>query len=217
MTLKIFSEEECPQGSREWKLARAGWPTASMFKAVCAQAQNGKDRKTRDKYMRQLAGERYLGEPAETYVNDAMNRGKEHEPELLIQYAYDTGLDVQRIGFARDDEIGAGASSDGWVESDGIVETKSINPGDLIEVYTDKEYPTAHRLQLQGNLWVCRREWIDVCCGYIAKRDPLPPKRMPLYRQRVYRDESVIKMLALEVKDFNEELARMVRMIERMA
>lgn len=213
MALEVL---DCDQGSDEWLRARMGLATASNFAKVCASAKDGKERKTRDKYMRQLAGEIVMEEPAKTFRNEAMERGKEHEPELLVQYAYESGNDVERIGFARDLELGAGASPDGLIGKDGMVEFKSMEPDLLIELYSDKDYPTRHRLQLQGNLWIARRKWIDIAIGYIVARpEPLPPKRMPLYRQTVHRDEGVIKMLEIEVREFNEELTHMVKMVRR--
>jgi hypothetical protein len=198
---------ECVQGSDEWLRARMGLATASRFATVIAAAKDGKERKTRDKYMRQLAGEIITQEPAETFRNEAMERGKDQEPHLRAQYSFDTDNDVQTVGFLKDDEIGAGASPDGLIGKDGMVEFKSKLPDLLIELYAKKEYPPEHKAQLQGNLWIARREWIDIVCGF--------PK-MPLFRQRVNRDGYYIKMLEIEVREFNEELARMVKLVRRM-
>jgi len=45
LTLEVLT---CEQGSEEWFLARLGLATASKFNAVCAQAKDAKERKTRD-------------------------------------------------------------------------------------------------------------------------------------------------------------------------
>lgn len=208
MDLQIFSAEECPQGSDTWLRARAGKPTASRFSTVCASAKDGKERLTRSKYMRQLAGEIITKEPAETFKNEAMDRGRDQEPLIRAQYAFDTDAEIEAVGFLYDAAVGAGASPDGLIGKNGMVEFKSHLPDILIEIHLKKEYPPAHEKQLQGNLWIAKREWIDIVCGW--------PK-MPLFKQRVYRNEPVIKYISLEVADFNEELARMVKMIERLS
>lgn len=204
MALEII---DCVQGSDEWLRARMGIPTASRFATVIAAAKDGKERKTRDKYMRQLAGEIITGEPAETFKNEAMERGKDQEPALRFLYSFETDTDVEQLGFMKDATIPAGASPDGMIGEDGMVEFKSKIPDLLIELYGKKEAPREHLAQLQGNLWIAGRQWIDIVCGY--------PK-MPLFRVRVQRDESYIKMLAIEVREFNEELARVVHMVRRM-
>lgn len=204
MTLQII---DCVQGSEEWLRARMGIPTASCISKVMAGAADGTERKTRDKYMRQLAGELLTDEPAETFKNEAMERGKDQEPQARATYVFQTDAEVQQVGFLKRGDVGAGASPDGLVGDDGVVEFKSMLADLLIEVHQRKTYPPAFKAQLQGNLWVAHRQWIDIAIYH--------PK-LPMFRQRVYRDEGYIQRIAQEVADFNGELGRLVRMIRNM-
>lgn len=204
MSLQIIN---CEQGSEEWLRARMGIPTASCFSKVMAGSQDGAERKTRDKYMRQLAGELLTEEPAETFKNEAMERGKDQEPQARKMYSFQTDLVVQQVGFLKDDELGAGASPDGLVGEAGMVEFKSMIADLLIEVHQKKTCPAMWKPQLQGNLWIAKRAWIDIAIYH--------PK-LPMFSQRVYRDEPYIQRIAREVAEFNGELSRLVRTIRNM-
>lgn len=192
---------ECEQGSEEWYAARLGIPTASHFNDVNA----GGDGKQRRKYMLRLAGERITGQIAEAYSNAHMERGKEHEPMARAQYAFDTDAEVRMIGFIR---LGkTGCSPDGLIGDDGMVEFKSALPDILIDTHLRKRYPPEHRLQLQGNLWIANRQWIDIVIYW---------RGMPSYKERVFRDQQVINDLDVQVHNFNRELDSIVKQIEAL-
>lgn len=205
MALQII---DCVQGSEEWLRARLGIPTASCFSKVMAAAKDGNERKTRDKYMRQLAGEILTEEPAETFKNEAMERGKDQEPLARSTYAFQTDAEVEQVGFLKDISANTGASPDGLIGMVGMVEFKSMLADILIEVHQRKTYPTTFEPQLQGNLWISKRDWIDIAC--------FCPK-LPMFRARVYRNEAYITRIAQEVADFNGELSRLVRQIKNMS
>lgn len=189
---------ECEQGSEEWHAARRGVVTASHFADVMAQGTGA----VRRKYMLRLAGERLTGETAESYTNSHMERGKEHEPKARAQYAFDTGKDVQQVGFIK--WGGMGCSPDGLIDDDGMVEFKSALPDILIDTHLRKRYPPEHRWQLQGNLLVADRKWIDIFIYYPG----LPP-----YVERVYRFDPDIADLEVGIYAFNKELDAVVKKI----
>lgn len=207
MNKSLFTPEiiDVEQGSPEWLQARMGIPTASMFKTVMADGRGGKESATRRKYMLQLAGERITKNPAEKYTNEHMERGKEQEPQALAQYEFETDVTVQRVGFIRCGKTGA--SPDGLIGDDGMVEFKSALADILIDIHLRKRYPPEHAAQCQGNLWVAQRKWIDIvvfCPG------------LPSYRERILRNESYINDIAGEVGTFNRELDSVVRQIEEL-
>lgn len=185
----------CEQSSPEWFSARKGIPTASEFKTVLASGRGGGESKGRATYLRKLAGEIITGEPIEDYSNAYMERGKEQEPELRGLYCMLQNCDVQQVGFLKDGR--KGASPDGLVGSDGMLEIKSQSPHLLIQTILANEVPPEHKAQLQGNLWVGGRSWIDICVGF---------RKMPPVIKRVYRDEAYIRALSIEVDRFLEEL-----------
>lgn len=204
--MEIFT---CDQGTPEWIQCRMGIPTASKFHTVMAKGvKAGEASKTRRTYMLQLAGERITQLPAENYNNGYMNRGHEMEDQLRARYTFDSGLDVTQVGFIRNGD--KGASPDALVGSDGMLEIKTEAPHLLGERLLTKrgEIPPEHMAQLQGNLWVAERDWIDIVIGYTG---------MPIFKARVWHDDAYIKTISAAVSQFNAELAELVAKIQAMA
>lgn len=195
MTVEII---DCEQGSPEWFAARLGIPTASMFSAILAKGEG----KTRKAYMRQLAAEIVTGEPTDSFSSFAMERGKIMEAEAREMYALVYDDDLARVGFVRNGPIGW--SPDSLIGDDGALEIKTQRGDLIIETLLKDEFPSEHKAQCQGGLWVGEREWIDLCVYW--------PK-MPLFVKRVGRDEAYIKTLASEVDRFREELDQIVTRI----
>lgn len=191
----------CEQGTEEWHRARLGIPTASEFSTVMAKGQG----KTRATYMRKLAGEIITGQPAESYSNDHMERGKGMEAEARAAYEFLTDATVEEIGFIRTDA--AGCSPDGLVGLDGGVEIKTKLPHLLIECHERGTMPPEHRAQVQGALWITGREWWDFVAYWPG---------MPAFICRETRDEEYIANLAKEVDAFNVDLAALVERIRRL-
>lgn len=193
---------DCEQGSPEWFAARAGLVTASEFQTVLMTGKGGGESKTRLTYMRKLAGEIITGEPAESYSNPHMERGKVMEAEARDLYAFMTDCDPIEVGFVVNGR--AGASPDSLIGDKGGLEIKTKLPHLQIEVLERGEVPAEHLAQIQGGMWVCEREWWDFVSYW--------PK-LPLFVKRVYRDETYIKKLASAVSQFNDDLDALVSRI----
>lgn len=192
-SLEIF---DCEQGSDDWLRVRLGMPTASEFSTVLSVGRGGGESKSRLTYLRKLAGERITGEPAESFTNKYMERGKLLEPEARDYYTFVTDNHVQCVGFIKNAK--KGCSPDALVGTNGMLEVKTQAPHLLIEyLEDDTSIPPEHYAQLQGNLWVAEREWIDLLVYF--------PK-MPSSLRRVNRDEIYIAALAKAVDKFNDEL-----------
>lgn len=179
---------------------RAGIPTASEFATVLAKGRNGGDSKTRRTYLLKLAGERLTGEPAESYSNQHMERGKAMEAEARDAYAFMRDADYEQVGFIRNG--GAGCSPDGLIDADGMVEIKTKLPHLQLEVLLADELPAEHVAQCQGALWIAEREWLDFVSYW---------PRLNLFVTRVVRDETYIARLAEAVAEFNEELETVIK------
>lgn len=198
---------DCDQNSPEWAAARLGIPTASAFSDVLAKAAKaGGERKTRNTYQRKLAGEIIQKRPMVNFTNADMERGHTLEDDAAAHYAFIQGVEVQKVGFARNDDLRAGASPDRAVGDDGLLEIKTKAPHLMVELITnwDGTCPSEHKAQVQGQLWVTGRAWVDLafyCPG------------MPMPIVRVYRDEFYIAELAREVREFNDELDTLVAQV----
>ncbi len=195
---------DCVQGTPEWLAARAGIPTSSEFHTVMAIGPKGGKSVTRQKYLRQLAGEILTGEPMVNYVSPDMERGKVMEDEARDLYAFMHGIEPQRVGFIRSGN--KGASPDSLLGTLGGLEIKSAAAHIQIERLIADELPSEHKAQVQGSLWVAEREWWDFV-SYCPK--------LPLFVKRVYRDEDYIKSIANHVELFNVELQQTVDYIRR--
>lgn len=197
---------DCEQGSDEWKAARLGIPTASEFVTVMrtkGKAGDGSSKERRT-YMHKLIGEILTGEPAESYTNAHMERGKAMEDEARDLYAFMHDIEPQRVGFIRDGQ--KGASPDSLLGKDGGLEIKTALPHIQIDRLLRDEVPAEHVAQVQGNIWVSGREWWDFCSYW--------PK-LPLFVKRVYRDDAFIADLSRAVDHFNGELQQTLERIRR--
>jgi hypothetical protein len=189
---------ECEQGSPEWFQARLGIPTASMFDAVMAKGKGGGESKGRRTYMLKLIGERMTGEPAESYTNNHMERGKIMEDEARNAYVFMQDAEPIKVGFIRNGE--KGCSPDSLLGNDGILEIKTKLPHLQLDVILSGQMPPEHMAQVQGQIWVAEREWCDFVSYW--------PK-LPLFVQRVFRDEDYIKNLSVAVDYFLEDMEKL--------
>lgn len=151
---------QCEQNSVEWIEARLGIPTASQFSAIVARGKGGAPSKTRLTYLRKLAGERITGEPAESFRNAHMDRGHALEAEARALYEFTNGVTVRQVGFIRNH--GAGASPDGLVGDDGLLEIKTALPHILIGYIEAGKFPAEHVAQAQAQIWIAEKQWCDL-------------------------------------------------------
>lgn len=198
--IQIFDEIE--QGTDAWFQARLGLPTASEFATIMAKGRDGGASKTRRTYMLKLAGELLTGEPAESYTNVHMERGKAMEDEARETYAFVHDADIRRVGFIRNGM--KGGSPDSLIGEEGGLEIKTALPHIQIERLLKDELPPEHKAQVQGNIWVAEREWWDFVSYW---------PRLPLFHKRIYRDDAYIRQISDAVDAFNDELAHLVERI----
>ncbi len=200
---EMIQIHDVEQGSPEWFAVRAGIPTASEFSTVMAKGKDGGRSITRDKYMRQLAGEILTGEPApEGYSNAFMERGKALEDEARDLFAFIRDEEPQRVGFIRNGN--KGASPDSLIGSASGLEIKVAIPAVQIERLQRGTLPAEHVPQVQGNLWVSEREtW-----HFMSYCPKLPPLIVA-----VPRDEAYIRKLETAIDQFNAELFEIVERI----
>lgn len=196
---------EIVQGSPEWHALRCGRVTASRVSAVVAKTKSGVSA-TRAIYMGELLAERLTGQPAEKYKSPAMNWGNDTEAEARAAYSFYTGNDVKEVAFVIHPKIEqSGASPDGEVATDGLLEIKCPNTSTHVEALLGGSVPGAYRLQMMWQLACTGRKWCD-----FVSYDPRLPEHMRLFVRRVERCETTIAELETEVRDFIGELDAMV-------
>lgn len=198
---------DCEQGSEEWRACRLGIPTASEFSAILAEGRTrGSPSLTRRTYLYKLIAERMTGEPADDYTNRHMERGKEMEAEARDWYAFACDVEPRRVGFIRNGRVGC--SPDSLIGENGMLEIKTKLGHLQVDVLLSKTLPSEHKAQVQGQLWVAEREWVD----FISYWPKMPP-----FKLRVYRDEEYIKHIAKMVDIFCNELETVLAAVREAA
>lgn len=189
------------QGSPEWFAQRLGKVTASRVADVIAKTKTGYST-SRDNYMAQLVCERMTGTVAESYSNSAMQWGTETEP--LARAAYEAYADVlvDEVPMIEHQMIeDAGASPDGYVGTEGLLEIKCPNTATHIDTLLTQTVPGKYNTQMQWQMACTGRIWCD-----FVSFDPRMSDGLQLFVKRVPRDNVYIQMLEEEVKKFLVEL-----------
>ena len=193
--------EMIEQRSPDWFAARLGKVTASRVADVIAKTKTGYSA-SRENYMAQLVVERMTQKPTESYSNAAMQWGTDQEPFARAAYETARGVMVEEVGFVPHPNIlMAGASPDGFVGVNGLVEIKCPNTATMIETLLTKKCPQKYFTQIQFQLAVTDR----VFCDYVVF-DPRMPKHLQLFVTRVERDEDYIAHIEDEIQIFLSEV-----------
>jgi putative phage-type endonuclease len=192
---------EIIQGSEEWLALRLGKVTASRVADATARTKSGWGA-SRANYMAELIAERLTGVPAERFTNAAMQWGTDIEPQARAAYSFMHDADVTEIGFVEHPNIAmTGASPDGLVGEDGLVEIKCPNTATHIDTLLGQSVPGKYVTQIQWQLACTGRAWCD-----FVSFDPRMPERMQLFVQRIERDDKRIDDLSAEIIEFLAEL-----------
>lgn len=186
------------QGTSAWLELRKGIPTCSAFDRIITPS--GAKSSSQAGYMNHLLAERILGRPIDGFKSSAMEHGNEYEANAIAAYEWDNNVTTRKIGFITDDDGLVGCSPDSFIDEkpEGMVEAKSPTPAVQVSYLlaatgASKEY----KVQLQGELWVCEKEWVDI----IACAPGFPDALF-----RAYRDEEFIKEIAAHVRSFSGQL-----------
>lgn len=200
------------QRSNEWFAARCGKVTASCLYKVMARTKTGYGA-DRDNYLADLIVERLTGRPVETYSNAAMQWGVDTEALAREAYSESALCVVSEVGFVDHPRIAwSGASPDGLIGTDGMVEIKCPTPKTHWATLDGAAFERKHLLQMQWQMACADRTW----CDYVSF-DPRWPTPLQLHVRRVERDDVLLAELESEVGNFLDEVAAAVaRAEERM-
>lgn len=197
--------EQYEQGSIEWLRARAGKVTASRIADLMAKTKSGWGA-SRENYKAQLVAERLTGEPAESFSNAAMQWGTATEPEARNAYCFRFDVDVIEVGMIEHPTIAmAGASPDGLIAPDGMVEFKCPNTATHIATLLGGEIPSKYRLQMLWQMACTGRQWND-----FVSYDPRLPEEMRMFVKRLRRDDAEIVEVEAAVSEFLAEVDQTV-------
>ena len=197
------------QGTEEWLKIRLGKVTASGVADVLAKTKSGVSA-SRGNYLIKLAIQRVTGVVEEGFINDAMQWGKDNEPQARVAYEVASGNFVDQVAFVDHPTIKwFGASPDGLVNDDGLVEIKCPNSATHWSYIKDDGPPTKYYIQMQAQMACTGRSWCD-----FVSFDPRMPERSRLFIKRVMREDAYIAEMEAEVKKFLDEVAVEVNLMK---
>jgi len=202
-----MNTQHLEQGTDLWLQARVGLCTASRFNDVLTKTRSGYGAQ-RKNYMTQLALERLTNQPTESYTTAAMQNGIDYEPVARLQYELITGNTVEETGLWLHDTIECGASPDGLVNDDALLEIKNPLPSNHIATLQSGKVPKQYIAQVQGQLWITGRQYCDFV-SYCAEL----PVNAQIVIIRVERDEDYIAELEAEVTKFMQEVEEQVEFV----
>jgi putative phage-type endonuclease len=197
------------QRSEEWFKARLGKVTASRVADILAKIKSGESASRRN-YKIQLVSERLTGEKQETYINQAMQDGIDREFYARERYVQQFG-EVEEVGFIQHPTLEAGASPDGIVGEDGIIEIKCPMGTTHTETLMSQDVPSKYMPQIQFQLLCTGRKWCD-----FVSYNPMFPEHLQVFVKRVEADADYQKELEIEVKQFLSEVDDVINRLKEI-
>lgn len=188
------------QGTLAWRQLRAGKVTASRIADVMARTKSGYSA-ARENYLTELVIERF-GVISDGFTNSAMLWGTEQEPFARAQYELESGALVEQVAFIDHPFIPmAGASPDGLVSNDGLLEIKCPNSATHFNYLLEGVVPEKYKPQMAWQMACTNRLWCD-----FVSYDPRVPEALQYFEIRYERDDSYILEIESEVNKFLDEL-----------
>lgn len=192
------------QRSVEWHQARLGHATGSRASDIIA----GKDTQARKGYITQLVTERLTGQSQDFYTNADMQRGIEVEPVARAAYQASNEL-VDEVGFIKHPTIlWFGASPDGLVGSDGLVEIKCPRSTTHLDYIQAKKPPQKYIPQMLAQLSCTGRKWVD-----FVSFDNRFPEHLQLFVVRFQPSAEELEQFESKVKAFLSEVNNLMEQL----
>lgn len=194
-----FTIIEAEQRSAEWFAARLGRLTGSVAGDMLATRQDGKPAAGRTNLKMRLVLERLTGcSQEEGFVNSAMQRGIDKEPDAVAAYEAATGELLRTTGFLSHGTALAGCSLDGHVgDFAGIVELKCPMSATHLAYLRGSKIPADYMPQILHNLWITGAAW----CDFVSFDDRLPAN-LQLFIKRYARIDADVEDYANKAHAF---------------
>ena len=198
------------QRSDGWYAARLGCVTASKVHDVVARQKNGKYYAERANYLAEVVLERLTGQPTSGFTSAAMQHGIDTEPQARAAYSFMHDADVDEVGFVPHPTIEwAGASPDGLVGDDGMLEMKCPQAAGHLALLLGGDIDLRYASQMQFQMACAGRLWCD-----FASFNPSFPPHLQLHVRRIKRDDELIATMEDEVRTFLIEVDRKIKQLE---
>jgi len=182
-----MKKHNCEQQTKEWFDLHEQYPlTASEAQAI------GNQGKGLETLVWTKLSERHSIADKSRYTNRDLDRGNDLEPLARDIYELQTGNKVEQVGFITNEEISkvGGASPDGLVNEDGLLEIKCFEDKKHFRAIVDLketgkfEIEPQYKWQMQQQMLFTGRVWCDFAIYNPNYRDTL-------LVQRVVKDEGM--------------------------
>lgn len=196
------------QGTEAWFERRIGKLTASRMADVLAITKSGPSA-SRKNYLAQLVAERLTGTRQESFTNAAIEWGVENEPLARAEYEILTDCSVDQVDFVDHPSIEwCGASPDGLVSNNGLIEIKAPNTATHIDYLLAGKPPAKYIPQMALQLACTGRQWCD-----FVSYDPRMPEQHRLFVVRFTPDAEYMKKINIEAAAFLAEVESVIQQI----
>lgn len=190
------------QGDASWHQARLGALTGSRIYEACAKTKRGEYYASRENLLYEKLIERLTGQPAQHFVSDAMSWGNMYEGEARAVYETQKGTLVTECAYFPHPSIAhSGASPDGLVGEDGVIEIKCPTTKTHLDTILSGVIPEMHTYQMACEIESSGRKW----CDFISY-DPRLPGNLSFFCVRYTPEPAFLETLRAEVIKFLAEL-----------
>ncbi|MBB5074080.1 exodeoxyribonuclease (lambda-induced) [Bartonella callosciuri] len=200
------------QRTAEWFQARLGKITASNIYNIISKTTKGTPTSKYEEYKIKLITERLTGEISPSYETEDMRWGIEHEKDALQEYSFIYNADIIKCGFIQHPTMEmAGASPDGLIGEDGLIEVKCPRSVNHMRFFLDDKIKPEYLAQMQFQMACTGRKWCDFVSYDPRFTDQSFHLRMKV--KRVHRDEKQITCINEAVETFLEKIEREIKQL----
>ncbi|ENN93707.1 lambda exonuclease family protein [Bartonella bovis] len=204
------------QRTPEWFQARLGKVTASNIDSIVDKTAKGSPTSKYENYKIKLITERLTGKTVSSYETPAMRWGNEHEDRAIEEYSFIYDTPVSRCGFIPHPTIEmAGASPDGLIGDDGLVEVKCPQETTHVRFLRDSKIKPEYILQMQFQMACTGRKWCDFVSFNPLFTDQATHLRVKALR--IPRDDEQIECINKAVETFLAEIEQETRILTQAA
>lgn len=198
------------QRTLEWFEARRGKVTASRVLDAIGKNTKGNYLSGREKYLLDLAAERLSIDLEESPQSADMKRGSYLEDYARSEYEVRNDIQVVQVGLIDHPSIkGFGASPDGMIGNDGLIEIKCPKTQTHLNTIATGQPQERYMMQMYAQMACTGRDWCD-----FVSYDPRLPPDLNLYIKRITRDDDAICDIENEVIKFLVELDEYIELIK---
>ena len=176
----------------------AGCLTASRIAIALERKKDLSPTKAAEDLVKEILAERMTGDAMSRYCTPEMQRGIDLEPAAREAYEVHTGNLVRLVGFIPHPKIEwCGASPDGLVDDDGLVELKCPKTSTHLQYLINGTAPVEYQPQML-QMAVTRRSW----CDFVSYDDRVKNPKQRLFVVRFEPEPGKIAAIEEEARKF---------------